>query len=134
LIYLFDDYSLDTDRRELRRGLNLVALEPQVFDLLQHLILNRDRVVSAADLAATVWRGRTVCSSAARNTPKTTIPISKVPSAAACHRRLQHGHLHTPLGRRRSAGSGARHPSKDGEQMLVETRRAKLIDNYGAWR
>jgi hypothetical protein len=63
LIYLFDDYSLDTDRRELRRGLNLIALEPQVFDLLQHLVLNRDRVVSAADLAATVWRGRTVSAS-----------------------------------------------------------------------
>lgn len=63
MIYLFDDYSLDTDRRELRRGLNLIALEPQVFDLLQHLILNRDRVVSAADLATTVWRGRTVSAS-----------------------------------------------------------------------
>ena len=63
MIYLFDDYSLDTDRRELRRGLNLIALEPQVFDLLQYLVLNRDRVVSAADLAATVWRGRTVSAS-----------------------------------------------------------------------
>jgi pimeloyl-ACP methyl ester carboxylesterase/DNA-binding winged helix-turn-helix (wHTH) protein len=63
LIYLFDDYSLDTDRRELRRGVDLVALEPQVFDLLQHLVVNRDRVVSSADLAATVWHGRTVSAS-----------------------------------------------------------------------
>jgi DNA-binding winged helix-turn-helix (wHTH) protein len=63
LIYLFEDYSLDVDRRELRRGVNLVALEPQVFDLLQHLILNRDHVVSGADLAATVWDGRIVSAS-----------------------------------------------------------------------
>jgi pimeloyl-ACP methyl ester carboxylesterase len=63
LIYLFDDYSLDVDRRELRRGPDLVALEPQVFDLLQHLVVNRDHVVSGADLAATVWHGRTVSAS-----------------------------------------------------------------------
>ena len=63
MIYLFEDYSLDADRRELRHGVNLVALEPQVFDLLQHLILNRDHVVSGADLAATIWSGRTVSAS-----------------------------------------------------------------------
>jgi pimeloyl-ACP methyl ester carboxylesterase len=63
LIYLFDNYALDAERRELRRGVNLVALEPQVFDLLQHLIVNRNRVVSGADLAATVWHGRTVSAS-----------------------------------------------------------------------
>ena len=32
--YTFDDYRLDTDLRELRRGRELVPLEPQVFDLL----------------------------------------------------------------------------------------------------
>ena len=63
MIYLFDDYSLDADRRELRHGVDLVALEPQVFDLLQHLVVNRDHVVSSADLAATVWQGRTVSAS-----------------------------------------------------------------------
>lgn len=63
MIYLFDDYSLDADRRELRHGVDLVALEPQVFDLLQHLVVNRDHVVSSADLAATVWHGRTVSAS-----------------------------------------------------------------------
>ena len=38
LRYLFEDLALDTDRRELRRGPALVAIEPQVFDLLVHLI------------------------------------------------------------------------------------------------
>src|SRR5262245_56010622 len=44
LRYLFEDCALDTGRRELRRGEALVAIEPQVFDLLVHLIGHRDRV------------------------------------------------------------------------------------------
>ena len=60
LRYLFEDCVLDTDRRELRRGTDLVALEPQVFDLLVHLVRNRERVVSKDDLLASVWHGRTV--------------------------------------------------------------------------
>jgi DNA-binding winged helix-turn-helix (wHTH) protein len=33
----------------------LIALEPQVCDLLVYLVRNRDRVVSKDDLLATVW-------------------------------------------------------------------------------
>src|SRR5262249_55225178 len=55
--YLFEDYALDTARRELRRGPVLVPLEPKVFDLLVYLIDNRDRVVSKNDLLSAVWEG-----------------------------------------------------------------------------
>ena len=48
----FDNHILDTDRRELRRGGELVAMQPQVFDLLVHLLKHRDRVVSRDDLIA----------------------------------------------------------------------------------
>jgi adenylate cyclase len=64
LRYLFEDYALDTDRRELRRGADLVALAPQVFDLLQYLIQNRERVVSKDNLITGVWDGRIVSESA----------------------------------------------------------------------
>ena len=64
LLYLFEDYSLDPDRRELRRGNGLLAVEPKVFDLLVHLISNRHRVVSKDDLIATLWGGRIVSESA----------------------------------------------------------------------
>ena len=64
MIYDFEDCSLDTDRRELRCGSNLVAVEPQVFDLLLFLIRNRARVVSKDDLIAEVWNGRIVSESA----------------------------------------------------------------------
>jgi adenylate cyclase len=63
VIYFFEDYSLDTDRRELRRAADLVAIEPQVFDVLQLLIRDRSRVVSKDDLIAKVWKGRIVSES-----------------------------------------------------------------------
>jgi TolB-like protein/cytochrome c-type biogenesis protein CcmH/NrfG len=56
----FDDHFLDTIGRELRRGSKLVAVEPQVLDLLIYLVQNRDRVVSKDDLIASVWDGRIV--------------------------------------------------------------------------
>jgi pimeloyl-ACP methyl ester carboxylesterase len=59
----FANHILDADRRELRRGSELVSVEPQVFDLLLYLVQNRDRVVSKDDLIATVWGGRIVSDS-----------------------------------------------------------------------
>ena len=44
MIYTFEDFSLDTDRQELLRGKDRIAIEPQVFDLLHYLVRNRDRV------------------------------------------------------------------------------------------
>ncbi|MDT5118002.1 MAG: hypothetical protein QOE30_3741, partial [Mycobacterium sp.] len=61
--FLFDDHVLDVDRRELRRAGEPVAIEPQVFDLLVHLVRNRDRVVSKDDLIAAIWHGRIVSES-----------------------------------------------------------------------
>src|SRR5579871_538008 len=54
--YQFDTFTLDTARRELRKAGELVAVEPQVFDLLTFLIQARDRVVSRDDLLEAVWR------------------------------------------------------------------------------
>jgi adenylate cyclase len=62
--YLFEDYVLDTERCELRRAASLISLTPQVFDLLDCLLRNRERVVSKDDLVAAVWDGRVVSDSA----------------------------------------------------------------------
>lgn len=64
MTYRFEDCSLDPERRELRRGTDLIGVEPQVFDLLLFLIRNRTRVVSKDDLIAEVWKGRIVSESA----------------------------------------------------------------------
>jgi TolB-like protein len=61
--FSFADFVLDVDRRELRRGAEAIAVEPQVFDLLVYLIENRERVVSKDDLIASVWGGRVVSDS-----------------------------------------------------------------------
>jgi TolB-like protein/Tfp pilus assembly protein PilF len=60
VLFLFADHAIDTVRRELRRGSELVAVEPQVLDLLIYLVQNRHRVVSKADLIGAVWGGRIV--------------------------------------------------------------------------
>ena len=62
--YLFEEYAFDTDLRELYRGAHMVSVAPQVFDLLDYLIRNRERVVSKDDLIKTVWNGRVVSDAA----------------------------------------------------------------------
>jgi TolB-like protein/DNA-binding winged helix-turn-helix (wHTH) protein/Tfp pilus assembly protein PilF len=61
--FQFSDHVLDVKLRELTRGGESVAVEPQVFDLLVHLIENRDHVVTKDDLIETVWDGRIVSES-----------------------------------------------------------------------
>ena len=61
--FIFADHRLDIERRELHRGCEQIAVEPQVFDLLAYLIENRDRVVSKDDIIAAVWSGRIVSDS-----------------------------------------------------------------------
>jgi TolB-like protein len=61
--FLFADCVLDTDRRELTRGSERVAVGPQAFDLLVHLVQNREHVVSKEDLLEAIWVGRVVSES-----------------------------------------------------------------------
>src|SRR6476619_2569264 len=59
----FSDHVLEVDLRELTRGGENIAVEPQVFDILTYLVENRDRVVTKNDLIETVWNGRIVSES-----------------------------------------------------------------------
>jgi pimeloyl-ACP methyl ester carboxylesterase/DNA-binding winged helix-turn-helix (wHTH) protein len=63
VLYGFGEYTLDTDRRELKSAGRLVSLEPQVFDLIVYLVENRHRVVCQDDLLDAVWGGRIVSKS-----------------------------------------------------------------------
>ena len=63
MLFLFEDFALDSERRELRSNGATISVEPQVFDILVHLLENRDRVVSKDDLIASVWNGRIVSDS-----------------------------------------------------------------------
>ena len=51
----FADCRLDSDRRELTRGGEPVAIEPRTFDLLVYLVENRDRAIGKDELQDKVW-------------------------------------------------------------------------------
>jgi pimeloyl-ACP methyl ester carboxylesterase/DNA-binding winged helix-turn-helix (wHTH) protein len=56
----FEHCEIDCDRRELRCGGTVAHVEPQVFDVLVHLVRHRHRLVTRDELIHTVWEGRFV--------------------------------------------------------------------------
>ena len=62
--YGFAGLTLDTDRFALRRGDEIVHVEPQVFDVLAYLVEHRDAVVTKPELLDAVWGDRFVSESA----------------------------------------------------------------------
>jgi TolB-like protein len=64
LRYLFEDFALDVDKRELVRGADAVSISPQALDLLVYLICNRERVVSKDDLISAIWGARIITDAA----------------------------------------------------------------------
>jgi DNA-binding winged helix-turn-helix (wHTH) protein/tetratricopeptide (TPR) repeat protein len=60
----FADCELDLATRELRRGGELVATEPRVFDLLAYLVAHRDRAVDKDEIQNAVWKGTIVSETA----------------------------------------------------------------------
>ncbi|MNQ34488.1 Transcriptional regulator HilA [compost metagenome] len=63
LPFTFEDYVLDQERRELTLRGQVVAVGPQVFDLLLLFVNNPDRVVSKDELLKAVWGDRIVSES-----------------------------------------------------------------------
>ncbi|HMK10484.1 MAG TPA: alpha/beta fold hydrolase [Acidimicrobiales bacterium] len=62
--YAFGDTLLDTTRYSLYRNEEPQHVEPQVFDVLTHLVHNRDRVVSKNELLDEIWGHQFVTESA----------------------------------------------------------------------
>ena len=105
LRYLFEDCALDTDRRELRRGAALVAVEPQVFDLLVYLIRTGPRGQQGRS-AGLVWHGRMVSESALVTHQRRPGAIGDTGEAAAPDQDpASQGH---PICRRSTGGSTPR--------------------------
>ena len=64
MLYRFDEYTLDANRRELRRGATPIPIAPQAFDLIEYLIRHRERVVGKEELLGAIWGGRIVSDAA----------------------------------------------------------------------
>jgi TolB-like protein/DNA-binding winged helix-turn-helix (wHTH) protein/Flp pilus assembly protein TadD len=60
LNFRFADFEIDGARHELRRAGAIIHVEPQVFDLLVHLVRHRDRIVTKDELFDAIWQGRIV--------------------------------------------------------------------------
>jgi len=132
--YLFENHVLDTDRRELRRGSEAVAIEPQVFDLLVYLVENRDRVVSKDDLIASVWAGRIVSDStlttrinAVRRAVGDTGDEQRLIRTFARKGLRFVADVQTP-----SEGEGARSPGRSEEEARVRARFAQPLPDRPA--
>jgi len=54
MIHSFGSYEIDEKTREVRAGGRVLSLQPRVFDLLQYLARNRDRVVPKDELLDSV--------------------------------------------------------------------------------
>jgi DNA-binding winged helix-turn-helix (wHTH) protein len=64
LKFRFSKFEIDIARYELRQAGTIVQAEPQVFDLLVHLVRNCNRIVSKDELIDAVWKGRIVSEAA----------------------------------------------------------------------
>jgi TolB-like protein len=64
LDFRFAEFEISLARRELRRAGAAIHIEPQVFDLLVHLVRNRDRIVTKDELIESIWQGRIVSEAA----------------------------------------------------------------------
>ncbi len=62
--FRFGEFQLDDKRFTLSGPAGAVHVEPQVFELLHHLMTNHDRVVSKEDLLDAIWGDRFVSESA----------------------------------------------------------------------
>ena len=53
--WVFDDFVIDLDSREVRRGGTLVSLSPKAFQLLGILVSNRPKAMSKRELQEHLW-------------------------------------------------------------------------------
>ena len=52
----FDDIEIDLERYELRRGGEVVSVEPKIFDLIRFLAENANRLITKDELIQEIWR------------------------------------------------------------------------------
>jgi TolB-like protein len=64
MLYLLSNFTIDTNRRELRGADGVIHVEPQVFDLLLYFARNTNRVITKDELIAQIWLGRAISDAA----------------------------------------------------------------------
>jgi TolB-like protein/Tfp pilus assembly protein PilF len=62
--YIFDQFTLDTDRFEIAENGTAIHAEPQVIELLMFFVRNHGRLITRDELIQAIWKGRIVSDSA----------------------------------------------------------------------
>jgi DNA-binding winged helix-turn-helix (wHTH) protein len=62
--WLFGDFTLDEERRQLLREGNPIPLEPKAYELLNLLVARRPRALSKEQIHSVLWAGTFVSESA----------------------------------------------------------------------
>lgn len=89
--YSFGDFRIDAARFEIARGGKVLAVEPQVLELLILLIRNRDRVVTRDELLETIWSGRVVSDTTLSSRIKTARQVIGDDGARQAYIKTIHG-------------------------------------------
>ena len=67
MVYQFGKFEFDTGNYQLRNEGTTVELEPKVFDLLNYLIVNREKLVTRNELFENIWSGQIVSDTSLSN-------------------------------------------------------------------
>ena len=141
MIHRFGDFELDEALYQLRRGGDVVKIEPKVFDVLVYLVRHRDRVVSKDELLAKLWPGEYVSESVL---PRCITGAAEGRSAttAAGRQTIQtvhgRGYRFVARGRDRRVDAdrrrrhGERPPPDDGDDDVARRLRRARRDHGGA--
>jgi pimeloyl-ACP methyl ester carboxylesterase/DNA-binding winged helix-turn-helix (wHTH) protein len=109
LRWAFDEFVVDADRYELRQNHDVIRVEPQVFDVLVHLVANGHRCVTKTELFDTVWGGRFVGDAALSSRIKAARRALGDDGESQCYIRTVRGRGYRFVGRL----SGAPSPDAD---------------------
>jgi DNA-binding winged helix-turn-helix (wHTH) protein/DNA polymerase III delta prime subunit len=128
----FEDFELDEQLFQLRRGGAVVRLEPKVYDVLAHLVRHRNRVVSKDELLETLWQGEFVSDTVL---PRCIATMRKALGDARAQPRLiatVHGRGYRFIGAVREPVAGA--PESDPEPAVsgLFVGREELVDRLHA--
>ena len=111
--FTFEGCELDLGRYELRRDGDVVAVEPQVFDVLVHLVRHRDRVVTKEELLDEVWGDRFVSESALTSRIKAARRAIGDDGPRSGSIRTVHGRGYRFVAERRGDGTGTDDAGRD---------------------
>ena len=75
MIYKFNNIEIDTKNYRLLMDKKMVAVEPQVFNLIVYLLKHKDRLVTREEMLDNLWQGRVVSDTSISNQIKSARKI-----------------------------------------------------------